>query len=107
MRTSRDTRGIAPPHPQAETGGSRMKDADRLTEHDVADRAGTTEARIRQLVELGILKPEAGAFRRLDVLRARVVVDLDAVGIDANAVATALATGDLSLGYLESVEACL
>ena len=79
-----------------------MKDADRLTEHDVADRAGTTQERIRQLVELGILKPEGGAFRRLDVLRARVVADLDAVGIDANAVATALATGDLSLGYLES-----
>jgi adenylate cyclase len=79
-----------------------MKDADRLTEHDVADRAGTTPERVRQLVELGILQPAGGAFRRPDVLRARVVVDLDAMGIDADAVATALATGDLSLGYLES-----
>ena len=79
-----------------------MKDADRLTEHDVADRAGTTPERVRQLVELGILQPAGGAFRRPDVLRARVVADLDAMGIDADAVATALATGDLSLGYLES-----
>jgi hypothetical protein len=79
-----------------------MKDADRLTEHDVADRAGTTPERVRQLVELGILQPAGGAFRPPDVLRARVVADLDAMGIDADAVATALATGDLSLGYLES-----
>jgi adenylate cyclase len=75
---------------------------DQLTERDVAERAGTTPERIRQLVELGILQPEAGTFRRLDVLRARVVSDLDSRGIDAGSVAAAMTTGDLTLGYLES-----
>jgi adenylate cyclase len=76
---------------------------DRLTEEEIARRAGTTPDRIRWLTELGILEPVDGTFPRRDVLRARVVTDLDAMGIDAGAVAEALASGDLSLGYLEIV----
>ncbi len=75
---------------------------DGFTEDEVAQRAGTTPERIRLLAELGILGPEDGTYPRRDVLRARVVVGLDAMGIDADAVAEALASGDLTLGYLEA-----
>jgi adenylate cyclase len=75
---------------------------DELTEDEVAQRAGMTVDRVRHLAKLGILQPEGGAFRRLDVLRARVVADLAAKGISPEDVATAAATGDLTLGYLES-----
>src|SRR6266513_5578180 len=74
---------------------------DRLTEDEVAERAGTTPEHVRLLAQLGILDPVDGTYPRRDVLRARFVLGLDAMGIDANAVADALASGDLTLGYVE------
>ena len=76
--------------------------ADRLTEEEVAARSGTNVKHVRTLVDLGILDPDGGAFTRSDVLRARVVAELDAMGIEADVLATALASGHLTLGYLES-----
>ena len=72
-----------------------------FTEDEVAQRAGTTPERIRQLAELGILEPDDGTYPRRDVLRARFVLGLDAIGVDANAVAEGVASGDLTLGYVE------
>ena len=72
-----------------------------FTEDEVAKRAGTTPAYIRRLTELGILESDGASFAPRAILRARVVLDLDAMGIDAEAVAEALASGDLSLGYVE------
>jgi hypothetical protein len=69
---------------------------------ELAQRAGLTVERIRQFVELGILIPEDGKFLRRDVMRARAVEELAAKGIDADAVSTAMARGELTLGYLES-----
>ena len=77
-------------------------DPDRLTENDLAERSGISRERIRKLVDLGILQADRGTFTRRDVMRARVVTDLDAMGIEAEALATALASGHLTLGYLES-----
>ena len=75
---------------------------DRLTADEVAERAGTTSEHIALLAKVGILEPEDdGTYPRRDVLRARFVLGLDAMGIDANAVADALASGDLTLGYVE------
>jgi adenylate cyclase len=75
---------------------------DRLTADEVAERAGTTPEHIALLAKVGILEPEDdGTYPRRDVLRARFVLGLDALGIDANAVADALASGDLTLGYVE------
>ena len=71
---------------------------ERLTEEELAKRASTTVERVRELVELGILDREDGTFARRDVMRARVVNDLERKGIDAVALATALASGDLTLG---------
>jgi adenylate cyclase len=73
----------------------------RFTEAEVADRVGTTPDRIRRFAELGILEPEDGTFPRRDVLRARFVLGLEDTGIDADAVAEAIASGDLTLGYVE------
>jgi adenylate cyclase len=75
---------------------------DVLTEEEVAERAGTTVERVRELTDLGLLAPEQGMFRRRDVLRARVCSELTAMGIEASALAAAQTAGELSLGYLES-----
>jgi adenylate cyclase len=75
---------------------------DRLTEAELADRSGATTDEVRRLVELGVLLPEDGTFARRDVMRARAVRHLAGLGIDADAVAAALASGHLTLGYLES-----
>src|SRR6266508_430721 len=75
---------------------------DRLTADEVAERARTTPEHIALLAKVGILEPEDdGTYPRRDVLRARFVLGLDSMGIDANAVADALASGDLTLGYVE------
>jgi adenylate cyclase len=76
--------------------------ADRLTLDELAERCGTSPDRITSLVDLGILQPEGGTFARRDVMRARVVADLEANGIDPGQLAAALASGHLTLGYLES-----
>lgn len=75
---------------------------DSITEDELAERAGANVETIRRLVGLGILSLEDGAFRRRDVMRVRVVRDLEAKGIDADTLAAALGSGHLTLGYLES-----
>jgi adenylate cyclase len=75
---------------------------DRLSEDEVAERAGITVERIRELVGLGILGSEEGGFTPREVMRARVVAALERKGIETSALAAAIATGELSLGYLES-----
>ena len=72
-----------------------------FTEDEVAERVGTTPEAIRRLRDLGIIESDEGVYPRRAVLRARVVLDLDRMGIDADAIAQALASGDLSLGYVE------
>ena len=79
------------------------KPDDVLTEGEVAEIAGTPVERVRELTDLGLLVPEQGMFRRRDVLRVRVFIDLTSMGIEAAALGTAHAAGELSLGNLESV----
>jgi adenylate cyclase len=75
---------------------------DRLTQEELAQRSGSSPEQIRRLVDLGILQPDDGTFPRRDVLRARVVTELGSMGIEVDALARALASGHLTLGYLES-----
>jgi adenylate cyclase len=75
---------------------------DRLSREELADRSGTSPAHIEMLLDLGILESEDGTFERRDVMHVRVVRQLDEMGIEEEALATALASGHLSLGYLES-----
>jgi adenylate cyclase len=77
-------------------------DRDRLTEAELAERAGISVDRVRDLVALGVIRPDQDAFHRRDVLQLRVVVDLEEKGIDAEALGAAVAAGELRLGYLES-----
>ena len=79
-----------------------MASPDRLTEAELAARCGTSPDAIRNLVDLGILEADDGTFARRDVMRVRVVDQLAATGIEPAALAQALASGDLTLGYLES-----
>jgi adenylate cyclase len=76
--------------------------AEGFTAEEIAERVETSPARIRSLADLGILEPKDGVYPRRDVLRARFVISLDAIGVDAQAVADALASGDLTLGYVEA-----
>jgi hypothetical protein len=75
---------------------------DHLTEEELAARAGMTTERVRELVVLGLLEPEDGGFLRRDVMRARMVAELESKGLDLRALASAHASGHLTLGYLES-----
>jgi adenylate cyclase len=76
--------------------------SDRVAEEELAERAGTTVEHVRELVDLGLLRPEAGTFPRGDVMRARVVLELERKGMDAAALGAGVASGHLTLGYLES-----
>ncbi len=63
--------------------------------------SGRRPENVRRLAELGLLEADGERYPRRAVLRARVVLDLDRMGIDAEAIAQAVASGDLSLGYVE------
>ncbi|HEX6262584.1 MAG TPA: adenylate/guanylate cyclase domain-containing protein [Actinomycetota bacterium] len=75
---------------------------DRISEAELAERAGTSVEHVRELAELGIVEPKAGTFPRRDVMRVRVVLELEAKGMDAASLGAAVAGGHLTLGYLES-----
>jgi class 3 adenylate cyclase len=75
-----------------------------LTEEQVARRAGVTEERVRELVEVGVLTPRTEPeepFRDGDVLRIRLVDELASSGIPPRRVAAAMASGALTLAYLD------
>jgi adenylate cyclase len=72
-----------------------------FTEDEVAERVGTNPETIRRLRDLGIIESDEGVYPPRALLRARVVLDLDGMGIDADAIAQALASGDLTFGYVE------
>jgi adenylate cyclase len=78
------------------------RDSDTFDDAEVARRAGVDVERVRELVELGILRPNDGAFGRRDVLHVRLSTTLEEKGIGAEALGAALASGDLpSLAILE------
>jgi len=76
--------------------------ADQLTADELAARCGISRERVWDLVGLGVLKPRDGSFERRDVMRARVVTHLEEMGLEVEALAKAVASGHLTLGYLES-----
>ena len=59
-----------------EAAGVADRSADRLTEQEVAERAGINSERLRELVDLRLVVPEDGVFHRRDVMRVRVLVEL-------------------------------
>jgi adenylate cyclase len=77
----------------------------RLSWEELARRTGATRERLEHLVELGILAPADAAepFRSGDILRVRAVEALEGSGVQPEQIAAAMATGDLSFGYLDYV----
>jgi adenylate cyclase len=76
---------------------------DRLEEDELARRSGTSIERVRELVSLGVIeRAEDGSFPRRDVMRTRMVAYLRTMGIEADEIGRGLASGHLTLGYLES-----
>ena len=77
--------------------------ANQLTKAEVARRAEASEARVTELVELGIIAPRSGdlPFGEGDVTRIRLVDELEANGVPPTQVAAAIKQGDLSLSYLD------
>ncbi len=74
----------------------------RLSPDELSARTETSPEQIRKLLDLGIIESSDGTFARRDVMRVRVLGQLEALGIPADSVATAVASGQLTLGYLES-----
>ena len=76
-------------------------DGDRLRRRSSSPSGRHDGRRIRELVDLGILGPRR-QFRRRDVMVVRVVVTLEAKGIDREDRRRGVRSGHLTLGYLES-----
>jgi class 3 adenylate cyclase len=73
-----------------------------MSRQEVADRAGVDLEKVRQLVDLGILKPADGSsFSAGDVRRARLLLGLEQAGLPIEALAKALERGDLTFAYLD------
>jgi adenylate cyclase len=69
---------------------------------EVAQRAGVDPNYVDQLVELGILTPDAGdAFSPGDALRARWVQSLERAGVPLEGLASAVRDGALSFSFLD------
>jgi adenylate cyclase len=75
-----------------------------LTEHEVAERTGSTPERVRALVKLGVLVPGPDSEQPYvdgDALRVKLVQELEESGISPTEIAEALSRGALSLSYLD------
>ena len=75
----------------------------RIDEDELVERTGLPRDHVRRLAELGILeRDEGGTDARREIARARVLAEIEALGVAPEGIAQALASGHLSLGYLES-----
>lgn len=76
---------------------------DRIGEDELLERTGFDRDHVRRLADLGILEcGDDGTYPRREIVRARVVADLEALGVAPEGIAHALASGHLSFSYLES-----
>jgi adenylate cyclase len=74
----------------------------RIPEDELVERTGFDREHVHRLADLGILeRGDDGTYPRREILRARAVADLEALGAEPEGIAHALETGHLSLGYLE------
>ena len=73
-----------------------------ISEHELAERAGTSPEEVRRLVELGVIVPrdEDGGFERAHVHHVRLMQAFEAAGVDLRVVARGIAAGELSYDNL-------
>src|SRR5215207_9214010 len=75
-----------------------------LSASGLADLAGTTEAEVGRLVELGILvaRPGPAPFLASDVQKVRLAEACEQAGLPMDGIASAIRTGRLSFAFLEA-----
>ena len=79
-----------------------MPEMDPLAKAELAERAGTTAARIDRLIDVGIIAPgEDGTFRTTDVQRVRLAEVFDRSGITLENIGAAIAAGHLSFSFVD------
>jgi adenylate cyclase len=75
---------------------------DRISEEELLERTGFARDHVRRLAELGLLDRDGDdTYPRREVVRARAVADLEALGIPPEGIAHAIGSGHLSFAYLE------
>jgi adenylate cyclase len=77
---------------------------DALSASGLADLAGTTEAEVQRLVDLGVLvaRDGAGPFRETDVQKVRLATACEQAGLPMDGIASAIRAGRLSFAFLEA-----
>jgi hypothetical protein len=75
-----------------------------LSASGLADLAGTTEAEVERLVELGILvaRPGPAPFLASDVQKVRLAEACEQAGLPMDGIASAIRAGRLSFAFLEA-----
>ena len=75
-----------------------------LSASGLADLAGTTEAEVQRLVDLGILaaRDGAGPFLETDVQKVRLATACEQAGLPMAGIASAIRAGRLSFAFLEA-----
>ena len=75
-----------------------------LSASGLADLAGTTEAEVQRLVDLGVLvaRDGAGPFRATDVQKVRLATACEQAGLPMAGIAAAIRAGRLSFAFLEA-----
>jgi adenylate cyclase len=75
-----------------------------LSVSEVAVAAGTSEATVQQLTDLGVVTPQDGhAFHPSDVRRVRLVLALETSGVPFEAVGHAIRDGRISFDFIEEL----
>jgi adenylate cyclase len=74
-----------------------------MTESELAERAGCAPERVRQLIELGIVKPREadGPYRPSDIQRVRLADAFEVSGIPIEDIAAVMASGHVTLAGLD------
>jgi adenylate cyclase len=79
-----------------------MRPMTRLSMRELAERSGVNLQRLRQLINLGILSPDAaGRFQPADIQRVRIIQAMDGAGIAPAQIGQLIATGAYSLGWAQ------
>jgi DNA-binding transcriptional MerR regulator len=81
-----------------------MRPVTALSMQALAERSGVNVPRLRQLVDLGILSPDAaGRFQPADIQRVRIIQALDRAGIAPAQLGQLIAAGAYSLDWAQVV----
>jgi DNA-binding transcriptional MerR regulator len=79
-----------------------MRPRTGLSMRELAERSGLNVQRLRQLVELGVISPDAaGRFQPVDIQRVRIIQAMDGAGIAPAQLGQLIAAGAYSLDWTQ------